>query len=518
MIRTHTIGEINEGLIGKKVMICGWVDTIRSHGKIVFLDIRDRYGIVQTVISQKDKGFEKVKDLSLESSVAISGSVGARPKGTENDKISSGKVEIAIDDVEIFNKCPPLPFSLSEEGIDEEVRLKYRYLDLRRPKMQKNLILRHKVCKVVRDFFDKEGFIEIETPILAKSTPEGSRDYLVPSRVHPGKFYALPQSPQLFKQLLMVAGYDRYIQLARCMRDEDLRADRQPEFTQVDVEMSFITKEDIIDVIERLLKDVFKASLGIDIQIPFKRMTYAEAMEKYNSDKPDLRKETGEKFAFLWVIDFPAFEFSKEEGKHVSTHHPFTSPNIEDFMKEPLKARSEAYDVVLNGVEIGGGSIRIHNADVQQKVFDILQITPEEARKKFGFLLDALKFGAPPHGGIALGIDRILQIISDASSIREIIAFPKNKSAIDVMLDSPSDISEKQLKEAHIGIKLEGKVGSKVENIERKIGVVVEKIKEKVKESEKKVEKKVRKEGRKDEKSNENISEKSNNNERQGRV
>lgn len=459
MLRTHTIGDITDALIGQKVAICGWIDTIRSHGKIIFLDVRDRYGIVQTVALQKDKVFDKIKDLSIESCVKISGKVQPRPKGTENTKIPSGKVEVSIQDIDIFTKSPPLPFQFSDE-VEEDVRLKYRYLDLRRPKMQSNLMVRHKVIKAVRDFFDKEGFLEVETPILAKSTPEGSRDYVVPSRIHPGKFYALPQSPQLFKQLLMVAGYDKYFQIARCMRDEDLRADRQPEFTQIDVEMSFITREDIINLIEKMIQHVFKAA-GIDVKTPFPRMTYQEAMKKYNSDKPDIRKSpfhrASDKFAFLWVVDFPLVEFSEEYKKYVSVHHPFTMPNLEDFKKNPLKARSDAYDIVLNGVEIGGGSIRIHDAEVQEKVFDVLKISKDEAKMKFGFLLDALRFGAPPHGGIALGIDRIVQIITESSSIREVIAFPKNKAAVDVMLDAPSELSEKQLKEANISVILDKK-------------------------------------------------------------
>ena len=450
------IGELNEKDKDKKVKVQGWVDTIREHGKLIFLDIREISGILQAVISAKENPefFEIAKKLTKESCVELEGIIGLRPKGTINENISTGKIEMKIEKLEIFNLCPPIPFELDNKNTNEEIRLKYRYLDLRKPEMQRNLIFRSKVNKSMRDFLVSDGFIEIETPILAKSTPEGSRDYIVPSRNHPGKFYALPQSPQLFKQLLMVAGMEKYFQIARCMRDEDTRADRQPEFTQLDVEMSFISQEDIIDLIERLLKKLWKDVLNVDIKIPFKRLTYQEAMKKYNSDKPDLRKETGEKYAFLWIIDFPLLEYSEEEKKYSSTHHPFTMPHVEGFKKDPLKARSLAYDVVLNGVEIGGGSIRIHDSETQQKVFEILKIGKEEQQKKFGFLLDALKFGAPPHGGLAIGMDRLLQLMLETSSIREVIAFPKNSEAKDLMLDAPSEISEKQLKEANIRLEL----------------------------------------------------------------
>ncbi len=460
MEKTH-VGKLNEEHKDKRVKVSGWVDTIREHGKLIFFDIRDISGILQTVISAKEepKVFEIAKKLTRESCVEIEGIVGLRPKGTVNENIPTGKIELKIEKLHIFNLCPPMPFELNNENTSEEVRLKYRYLDLRRPEMQRNLIFRSKVNKSMRDFLSSEGFIEIETPILAKSTPEGSRDYVVPSRNHAGKFYALPQSPQLFKQLLMVAGMEKYFQIARCMRDEDTRADRQPEFTQLDIEMSFINQEMIIDLIERLLKKLWKDTLNVEIKIPFKRITYQESMKKYNSDKPDLRKEMGEKYSFLWVLDFPLFEYSEDDKRHVSVHHPFTMPNIEDFKKDPLKARSLAYDVVLNGVEIGGGSIRIHDAEIQQKVFEVLKIGKEEQQKKFGFLLDALKFGAPSHGGLAIGLDRLLQLMLETSSIREVIAFPKNSEARDLMLDAPSEISEKQLKEAHIKLELGKKKG-----------------------------------------------------------
>jgi aspartyl-tRNA synthetase len=459
MLRTHTCSELNEKDIGKNVKLCGWVDTIREHGKITFVDLKDRYGKVQGVAIAKNKDvFEILKGLTKESSIMIEGKVQQRPKGTENEKIPTGKIEVFIEKVGIFNRCPPLPFELEDKNVNEDVRLKYRFIDLRRPEMQRNLIFRDQVIKSTRDFFHNKNFIEIETPLIAKSTPEGSRDYVIPSRVHAGKFYALPQSPQLFKQLMMVAGYDRYFQIARCMRDEDLRADRQPEFTQIDIEMSFIEQDDIIKTTEEMLKKVFKETLNVDLKIPFKRISYQDAMKKYKSDKPDLRKETKEKFAFVWVIDFPLFEYSEEEKKHVSTHHPFTMPNMAEFKKNPLKSNSLAYDIVLNGVELGGGSIRIHDLEIQKKIFDILGISPAESEKKFGFLLNALGYGAPPHGGLAIGLDRMIQLMLELESIREAIAFPKNKEARDVMLDAPSEISDRQLKENHINLSLGDKV------------------------------------------------------------
>jgi len=452
MLRTHNLGEVNEKLAGKKVKLVGWVDTIREHGKVIFLDLRDRYGKAQCVIIGKNSDFEKAKKLSKESCVLIEGEIKKRPKGSENKEIASGGVEVFINKLNVLSSCPVLPFEINEDISNEDLRLKYRFLDLRSNKMQKNIIMRSKILKSVRDYFYKEGFIDIETPILAKSTPEGARDYIVPSRNFAGKFYALPQSPQLFKQLSMVAGFDKYIQIPRCFRDEDLRSDRQPEFTQVDVEMSFIEQEDIIEVIERMLKDVFKKVLNVDVKTPFQRISYDESMKKYKTDRPDLRKK-GEKFAFCWVVDFPLFEYSKEDKRYKSMHHPFTMPSEKKFNE---KSKSLAYDVVLNGVEIGGGSIRIHEPEIQERVFELLGISKKEAREKFGFLLDALKFGAPPHGGIALGFDRMVQIMLKQDSIREIIAFPKNKEARDVMLDAPSELSNKQLKEVHVK-KIEGK-------------------------------------------------------------
>lgn len=448
------IGTINEKKKDEKVLIKGWIDTIREHGKLIFLDIRDLSGTIQAVITAKDDNYEEAKKLTKESCVSIEGKINLRPEKTINPDIPTGKVELKIEKLEILNLSDALPFDLDSEETGEETRLKYRYIDLRRPEMQKKIIARSKIIKIIRDTLYEEGFNEFETPILAKSTPEGARDYLVPSRTQPGKFFALPQSPQLFKQLLMVAGFEKYFQIARCMRDEDLRADRQPEFTQLDIEMSFITQEDIISLTEKILKRIWKEILNIEIKTPFKKISYDEAMEKYGTDRPDLRKNKEDKneYAFCWVIDFPAFEYSKEHEKHIAVHHPFTMPNLEEFKKDPNKAKSKAYDIVLNGVEIGGGSIRIHNPEIQQEVFKFLGIEKKEQEEKFGFLLNALKFGAPPHGGIAWGLDRLTQIILGAESIRETIPFPKNKEAKDVMLDAPSEISEKQLKDVHIKI------------------------------------------------------------------
>ncbi|HLC54001.1 MAG TPA: aspartate--tRNA ligase [Candidatus Nanoarchaeia archaeon] len=451
MLRTHTCGELRGSHIGKKVHLCGWVQTVRAHGGVVFLDIRDRYGITQVVIIKKMKEFEKASSLALESSIRVSGEVVARKAGTENKDLPTGHVELLCHELEIYNICPPLPFTLNDASVNEDVRLKYRYLDLRSKRLQDNLILRHKVYKAIHSAMDKEGFLSVDTPILYKSTPEGARDYLVPSRVHAGKFYALPQSPQLFKQLLMMAGYDKYYQLARCFRDEDLRADRQPEFTQLDVEMAFIDREDIIETMEKVVASVFKEVLHVELKIPFPRMSYDEAMKKHNSDKPDIRKKD-EKFAFLWVLDFPMFEYREEDKRWYAMHHPFTSPMPRSNFAKPESVKAKAYDLVLNGVEIAGGSIRIHDSETQNKVFNVLGINEKEAQQKFGFLLEALSHGAPPHGGIAFGLDRLLQIMTGSSSIREVIAFPKNQAAQDVMLDTPSEVSAAQLKEVHIKV------------------------------------------------------------------
>ena len=581
MKRTNTCGELTKKDIGKEVTLCGWMHSRRDHGGIIFVDLRDRYGLTQVVFDPKDSkdAHKKAEHLSREDVLQVKGKVRARGEGLENPKLKTGEIEILAEQLEILNKAATPPLEVDDRiEINEDQRLKYRYLDLRKPRMQNNLFLRHKLIKIVRDFYDKENFLEVETPMLAKSTPEGARDYLVPSRVHPGKFFALPQSPQLFKQLLMVSGCDRYMQIAKCFRDEDLRADRQPEFTQIDVEMSFIDEEDIYELHERLMKEIWKKVMNIDIKIPFKRITYEEAMNKYGSDKPDLRfslelvdvtdiaKKSGFKvftdniesggvvkalnvkksplsrkeideliefvkiydakglawmkydgaklessivkffsdelqkelirsvsaeagdlilfvsdhkhfivnaalgnlrlqlakklslmpkneYNFAWVTDFPLLDFDEDEQRHVAVHHPFTSPKDADLKlldTAPEKAKAKAYDLTLNGVEIGGGSIRIHKPDVQAKIFNILGITDEEAQMKFGFLLEAFKYGAPPHGGIAFGVDRIAAILTNNESIREVIAFPKTKSAESLMEGSPSEVDDKQLKELHI--------------------------------------------------------------------
>lgn len=588
MKRTHTCGELSGKNVGKNVTLQGWVAKRRDHGNLIFIDLRDRYGLTQVVFNQQEgkQAHCEARKLGKEFVVQISGKVEKRPKGTENKGIATGAIEVHASSLEILSTAEsPLPIELDQHLLaGEDQRLKFRFLDLRRPELQKNIILRHKVVKAFRDFFDKEGFLEIETPVLAKSTPEGARDYLVPSRVHEGKFFALPQSPQLFKQILMVSGFDRYFQIVKCFRDEDLRADRQPEFTQVDVEMSFVEVEDIVSLIEKGLAFVFKQSLGVNVKAPFPRMPYDEAMNSYGSDKPDTRFEMrivdvtvemkgtdfgifnsvaekggvikalkveggcgtlskkdvdkltelaktykakglmsvwvnekgvesqiakflpeknvkallaktrakandlilivadswgttcvslgnvrlalGEKlglvgknkFNFLWVLDFPLLEWSDEEQRLMAMHHPFTSPKDEDLHfldSAPEKAKAKAYDIVLNGSEIGGGSIRIHHGDVQEKMFRALGIGKEEAERKFGFLLSAFKYGAPPHGGIALGLDRIIALMTGAESIRDVIAFPKNKASVSLMDDAPSDVSEKQLKELHLKLDVE---------------------------------------------------------------
>ncbi len=458
MLRTHKLNEIDEKVVGKKVTLAGWVDTIREHGSLIFIDLRDRYGKVQSVIHKKKEDFEKAKSLSVESSVQIVGEVKLRPEGTVNKDLPSGKVEISIEKLTVYNKAPVLPFHINDETVGEDVRLKYRFLDLRSAKMQKSILLRSEATLNILDFFRKENFAYIETPILGKSTPEGARDFIVPSRKQEGKFYALPQSPQLFKQLSQVANFDKYVQVARCFRDEDSRKDRQPEFTQIDVEMSFIEQEDIMDVIERMVVYTFDKTLGIKLKTPFRRMTYDEAMKKYGRDNPDIRPETKEEFAFCWVVDFPSFEWNEEDKRYYAVHHPFTQPNPKEFYgPHPEKAKAFAYDLVLNGSEVGGGSIRIHDSEMQKKVFELLKISPAEAEKKFGFLLQALSFGAPPHGGFALGLDRFIQFMAGVENIREVIAFPKTSEAIDLMLDAPSEVSDEQLKEVHIKLDISKK-------------------------------------------------------------
>ncbi len=583
--RTHTCGELRESNIGENVVLNGWVDRRRDLGGVIFIEVRDRHGITQIVFEPtfNETAHQAAKDLRSEFVIAIEGVVRKRPADTDNADLATGHIDVMVNNLIILNEAETPPFAIKDDiDTHEDLRLKYRYLDLRRPKLQKSLILRHKMAQVTRQYFDENGFVEVETPVLMKSTPEGARDFLVPSRMHKGKFYALPQSPQTYKQLLMVAGMDRYFQIVKCFRDEDLRADRQLEFTQIDVEMSFIDQEDIFTIVEGLMKRFFKQVWNRELQIPLPRLSFDEAMEKYGSDKPDLRfdlemktlndifNNTGFKVfkdavdakgvitgllapgcgdytrnqldvltdfvkghgakgliwirvkenelesptmkffsdqekqnitksliakpgdlifilsgpklktlntmgalrlemakrlnlikedsapKLLWVTDFPLFEWDEESGRFYAMHHPFTSPRVEDIplmSSDPGKVKARAYDLVLNGSEIAGGSIRIHNSDLQSKMFQALGISDEEAQYKFGFLMNAFKYGAPPHGGIAFGFDRMAMIFAGEHSIRDVIAFPKTASAISLMDDSPSSVDENQLKELHIKIR-----------------------------------------------------------------
>ena len=582
--RTHYCGELRKEDIGKEVCMMGWVHRRRDHGGLIFIDLRDRTGIGQLALDpdRDPEAHAKAEAVRNEFVVAAFGKVSPRPEGTVNPKMATGEVEVEISEIRILNPAKTPPFMLDEfSEVAENLRLKYRYLDLRRVGIQQNLIMRHKVAQTVRNYLTEKDFLEIETPMLTKSTPEGARDYLVPSRVNLGNFYALPQSPQLFKQLLMVSGFDRYFQIVRCFRDEDLRADRQPEFTQIDCELSFVDRDDIMSIMEGMIETVFKKTIDADITVPVPRMTYAEALDRYGVDNPDLRfdmelinitelvKGCGFKvfasvaesgglvkainakgcatfsrrelddltdfvaiygakgmawvkiqedgtwqspiakffteqeladigaaldaqpgdlllfgadtpaitnealgrlrghlgnkleladpndYKFVWITDFPLLEWDAEARRHVAVHHPFTAPMDEDvhlLETEPGKVRAKAYDLVLNGSEIGGGSIRIHNQDVQSQMFKLLGIGEEEAREKFGFLLDALEFGAPPHGGIAFGLDRVMMILTGASSIRDVIAFPKTQKATCLMSEAPGAVDEKQLRE--LGIRL----------------------------------------------------------------
>jgi len=587
-MRSHYCGHVDTALLDQQVSLCGWVHRRRDHGGVIFIDLRDREGLVQVVFDpDRAEAFRIAESVRSEYCLRISGKVRRRPEGTANPGIRSGEVEVLADEVEVLNPSATPPFQIDEENLSETVRLTHRVLDLRRPQMQRNLMLRYRVAMAARRYLDEQGFIDIETPMLTKSTPEGARDYLVPSRLHDGMFYALPQSPQLFKQLLMVAGFDRYYQITKCFRDEDLRADRQPEFTQIDCETSFLTEEQIRAIFEGMIRTVFKQAIGVELPDPFPVMRYEEAMRDYGSDKPDLRvplkfteltdlmksvdfkvfrsvaelkdgrvaalripnggtltrkeiddytqfvaiygakglayikvndaskpneeglqspivkflppevlkailertgAQNGDLIFFgadrakivndslgalrvkighekgyaeqgwrpLWVVDFPMFEYDEEEQRWVAMHHPFTSPKDghEDFLAtDPSKALAKAYDMVLNGWEIGGGSVRIHREDVQSKVFRALGIGEEEARAKFGFLLDALRYGAPPHGGIAFGLDRIVTMMAGAESIRDVIAFPKTQRGQCLLTHAPSPVDEKQLRELHIRLR-----------------------------------------------------------------
>ncbi|MBN1404932.1 MAG: aspartate--tRNA ligase [Candidatus Omnitrophica bacterium] len=582
MLRTHTCGELKVSDKDKTVAICGWVSTIRDHGGVLFIDLRDRYGITQVLFNPKiDKLLhDEAQKLGNEYVIRIKGIVKERPQGTENKNISTGGIEIEASRLEVLNSAEPPIFEISDDSaLSEDLRYKYRYLDLRRPRMQKSMLFRHKFFKATRDYMEGHDFMDVETPILTKSTPEGARDYLVPSRLAQGKFFALPQSPQLFKQILMVGGIDRYFQIAKCFRDEDLRADRQPEFTQLDIEMSFIEEEDIFSLIEGLLLKVFRDTLKVNLEIPFPRLSYAEAIKRFGTDKPDIRfgleltdlteiagdcdfkvfkdasaagivkglaikdkgsfsrsridslteyvKTLGAKglayfkvennkltgpiakffddqvqkaimdktgasdgdilffiadeakranyilddlrrklaaeeklidksiFKFLWITEFPLFAYNAEEKRWESEHHPFTAPHSDDIkgMEENLgRIRSRSYDIVLNGTEIGSGSIRIHNQDLQKRIFKIIGIDDASAEKKFGFLTKAFKYGAPPHGGIALGLDRLIAIITGCDSIRDVIAFPKTQRAVCMLTDAPSEVEKEQLNE--LGLKI----------------------------------------------------------------
>ena len=463
MINRIYIKDLNTH-IGKEVVIAGWVDVRRDQGKMVFMDMRDMSGKIQCVIlPSHTEAMEQVKEVRTEWVLKVTGIVNKRPERNIKEGMINGDIELEITNIEILNEAQTVPFSVNEDSkdINEEVRMKYKYLDFRIERMQKNIRMRDEIISFFRDYMHKNDFVEIETPILMKGTPEGSREYLVPSRLENGKFYALPQSPQQFKQLCMVAGFEKYFQVARCMRDEDTRGDRQPEFTQLDYEMSFVTQEEVLTYTEAMFIElVEKVYPNKKIsEIPFPRLTYVESMEKYGSDKPDLRKnkEDPDELAFCWILDFPMFE-KNDDGSLQATHHPFCSIHDEDkekFMKgeDLFSIRANAYDLVLNGYELSSGSIRIHESKLQKQVFDLLKISEKEQKSKFGHILEAFTYGAPPHGGFAPGIDRIVMILQNEPNIREVIAFPKTGEGKDLMMGSPSEMGEKQIKE--LGIKFE---------------------------------------------------------------
>ncbi len=449
--------------VGEKVTVAGWVNVRRAHGKIVFIDLRDKSGVLQCVFVPNNKeAYDAAAEVRPEWVVEFTGQILKRPEKMVNAEIATGQVEMAVEQLRVISKAETLPFAIDTDGkeINEEIRMKYRYLDLRRERLRKNLIMRHKVTNFVREFFTEEGFVEIETPTLTKSTPEGSRDFVVPSRLHPGQFYALPQSPQQYKQLLMVAGFEKYFQIARCLRDEDPRGDRQTEHTQIDVEMSFVQQQEFMDLYERMLMQLVKTHFSEKKiqQVPFPRISYQEAMEKYKSDKPDLREDKNDPnlLAFCWVVDFPFFE-KDDEGGWTFTHNPFSAPKPE-FMADLMAKKNigniltSQYDIALNGWEIGGGSIRNNTPEAIEAVFEVMGYEKEEIRQKFGHMIEAYTFGAPNHGGIGSGLDRILALLLNEPNIREVIAFPKTGDGRDLMMDAPSEIYDKQLKELHIQI------------------------------------------------------------------
>jgi len=455
--------------LNQEITLCGWVDSRRDHGKIIFIDLRDKTGIIQLVFTPINKElYQKAEKLRNEWVIKISGEVKKRPKEMINPKILTGELEIEVKNLEILSQAKTLPFDISTDGkeISEELRLKYRYLDLRRERLKENILARAKVIKFIRDFLFEKDFIEIETPNLTKSTPEGARDYVVPSRLEIGKFYALPQSPQQYKQLLMVGGFERYFQIARCFRDEDTRGDRQPEFTQLDLEMDFLSQDDVLSLIENMFKELvekFYPEKKIQ-KFPFERLNYKEVIQKYQTDKPDLRKNKNDpnELAFVFIVDFPLFEWKQTENRWDAVHHPFTRPQftkgetmeelIKRMKKEPQNIMAHQYELVLNGYEIGGGSLRINEPQLLEAVFEILGHTEEAINQKFGHLIEAFSFGAPPHGGIAIGLDRLIMILRNESSIREVIAFPKTGDARDLMMNAPSSLDESQLKELHLKI------------------------------------------------------------------
>lgn len=468
MIRTHTCGQLTKESQGKEVILCGWVAARRDHGKIIFVDLRDRYGVTQLIFLPKpEEVYQEAKKIRSEDVLKIRGVVNPRPSKTENPDIPTGLIEVCVQEIEILSQAQDLPFELDASSqVSEELKIFHRYLYLRQPQVAAKFILRHRFNQGLRSYLSQRDFLEIETPFLTKSTPEGARDFLVPSRLQAGSFYALPQSPQLFKQILMVSGFDKYYQIVRCFRDEDLRKDRQPEFTQLDIEASFAGQEDILGVTEEMFAEVFERVLGVKLKVPFPRISYQESLEKYKTDKPDLKdNSTSKDYRFLWVTDFPLFEYDQEQQSWKSLHHPFTAPKDEDIAKLSSKdlsqIRSCSYDLVLNGEEIGSGSVRIHSAQLQKKIFEILGISAQEAEDKFGFLLRSFSYGVPPHAGVAFGLDRLYAIMTRSDTIRDVIAFPKTQRGISPLSGAPAPVSEEQLKELGIKIFREEKGGVK---------------------------------------------------------